>query len=103
MQNKTPHKIIKPSQNNRGVALLLALFSVMILTFVAVEISYETTADYLITSKGFSRLKAYYAAKSGVELSLLRIQLFTNISGQYGEELKGNEAIIEKIWNFPFI
>ena len=59
--------------NNRGVALLIAIFSLALMILVAMEVSYETNVEYVVASQKVNRLKAYYAAKAGVELSLLRV------------------------------
>lgn len=90
--------------NQRGAALLMALFSVVLITFLAVEISYETAVEYRVASADYHRLKAYYAAKSGVELSLLRIQLYQQVLGQYGDQIKNSGAsqLLDMIWQFPF-
>jgi general secretion pathway protein K len=88
--------------NEKGIALLLAMFCVMIMAFLAVELSFDTSVEYVLSNKEYHRTKAYEAAKAGMELSLLRIQLFKNISSQYGEQLKGQEGIIQMIWSMPF-
>ncbi len=88
--------------NQKGVALLMAMFCVMIMAFLAVEISFDTSVEYILTNKEFHRVKAYEAAKAGLELSLLRVQLFKNVTKQFGDQLKGQESIIQMIWSLPF-
>jgi general secretion pathway protein K len=89
-------------RSQSGVALLIALFAMTLLTFVAVEVSYDTSVDYLVASQQVNRIKAYYAAKSGVELSLLRISLYKQVVATMGEQLGGNVSMLDPIWNFPF-
>jgi general secretion pathway protein K len=93
---------LKKKWNEKGIALLLAMFCVMIMAFLAVELSFDTSVEYILSSKEYHRTKAYEAAKAGVELSLLRIQLFKNITQQFGDQLKGQENILQMIWNLPF-
>ncbi len=94
---------IKPLRpGNRGVAIMITIFAIMLMTFVAVEISYETSVEYRVSNSDYHKVRAYYAAKSGVELALLRIQLFKNIMNQFGENLKGQTELLNKIWAFPF-
>jgi general secretion pathway protein K len=95
-------KLKSQKSNQRGAALLMAMFCVMIMTFLAVELSFDTSVEYLLSNKEYHRVKAYEAAKAGVELSLLRIQLFKNVTKQYGQQLKGQESILEMIWSLPF-
>lgn len=94
---------MKIFKSQRGVALLMAIFCVMIMAFLAVEITYDTSVEYVLSSKEYGRIKAYEAARSGVELSLLRIQLYKNVLGTLGEQLKGQEAYTQMIWSFPFV
>ena len=93
----------KPKKlNQKGVALLMAMFCVMIMAFLAVELNFDTSVEYILSNKEYHRVKAYEAAKAGVELSLLRIQLFKNVTKQYGSQLKGQESILQMIWALPF-
>ena len=88
-------------QNKRGVALLMAMSAIMLLTFIAVEVSYETQLEYLISNNEYHRLKAYYAAKAGMELSLYRILIYQQARATLGAQ-SGMGAMLDLIWNFPF-
>ncbi len=91
--------------NNRGVALLVALFAMVFMIFIATQVSYETQVEYLVASQGVNRLKAYYAAKSGVELSLFRILLYKKALASFSQQIKDNPAmgnLLNQIWQFPF-
>ncbi len=90
------------SIRERGVALLISLFSIMMLSFIAVEVSYDTSIDYIISSREYHKLRAYYAAKSGVELSLLRILMYKKAQSQFKQQLSANPSLVDTIWNFPF-
>lgn len=90
-------------KNQKGIALLMAIFCVMIMAFLSVEIAYDTSVEYALSSQEYGRIKAYEAARSGVELSLLRIQLYKNVLSTMGEQLKGQEAYTQMIWSFPFM
>lgn len=89
-------------KNEKGVALLMAMFCVMIMAFLAVELNFDTSVEYILSNKEYHRVKAYDAAKAGMELSLLRIQLFKNVNKQYGSQLKGQESILQMLWSLPF-
>jgi len=65
---------LKALQNDRGVALLICLLVMAILTVVVLEFHYEIQVDAALTQNSFLALEAEYAARSGVTfcLALLR-------------------------------
>lgn len=91
------------NKNQKGIALLLAMFTVVIITYLVSEILYETNVEYVVNSTAINRVKAYYAAKSGYELSLLRIKLYKKIQNQFGQQLgDGQKKMLDMIWQMPF-
>lgn len=95
-------RLHSPLKNQRGVALMMAIFATSLMIFLAVEVSYDTNVEYMVASQQVNRLKAYYAAKAGAEMSLLRILIYKKAMAQFGEQLKGNEAMLDPIWQMPF-
>ncbi|MDZ4678254.1 MAG: type II secretion system protein GspK [Oligoflexia bacterium] len=91
-----------PLKNQKGIAMLITLFSIMIMTFLAVEISYSTRVELLVGASQVDRLRAYYLAKSGVQFSLLRISVYKTVMAKYGEQLGANKSQLDMIWQFPF-
>ncbi|MGE4132443.1 MAG: general secretion pathway protein GspK [Bdellovibrionales bacterium] len=85
------------------MALMISLVAMMILTFIAMEVSRDTSVDYLVASQQVNRIKAYYAAKAGVEISLLRIMLYKQAVAAFGDALGGNTGMLDPIWAFPFM
>lgn len=97
------HKhLIQSINNERGIALLVAIFAMTLAVVVATEISYETQVEYSRSVQSVNRLKAYYAAKAGVELSLYRILLYKKAMAQFADQLKDNKSMLDPIWSFPF-
>lgn len=88
-------------RNQRGSALLMAMFTTMILMVIAMEIMYQTTVEAKVSSQGVNQLKAYYAAKSATELGLFRIHLYRKAVAQLGDSLP-DKSMLDLIWNFPF-
>jgi len=89
--------------NQKGVALLIAIFSVVIITYLVTEILYETNVEYSVNAQAVSRVKAYYAAKAGLDISLLRIKYFMKIQKQLGSQLPADKKhLLDMIWSFPF-
>ncbi|MEQ1665859.1 MAG: type II secretion system protein GspK, partial [Bdellovibrionales bacterium] len=87
--------------NERGVAMILAVFAMVLTIVIATEVAYETSVEYVSAANSLNRLKAYYAAKSGVELSLFRILLYKKAIATYGEQLKEKKNMLDPIWQFP--
>jgi general secretion pathway protein K len=93
-----------PLNNQRGVAIILAMFTVVIILFLVTEITYETSVEYGIHAQSISRLKAYYAAKSGVQLSLLRIKIYASLARTMaGKTNPKFMKMLDLVWSFPFM
>ncbi|MFK8137347.1 MAG: hypothetical protein AB8E15_03210, partial [Bdellovibrionales bacterium] len=92
----------KVASSQAGIALLVAMFSVILITFLATEISYEARLDYEFSASRYHEVKAYYAAKSGVEISKFRIHLYNNAKQQFGDKIP-DPSMLNMLWSFPFI
>lgn len=99
MQTPVGLRLIK---NRRGMALIMAITCVLLISYIAMEVSYDSLVEYNVNVNSLNRLKAYYAARSGVELSLLRIKTFQQASSQFGKQLGGQSEMLDQIWKFPF-
>lgn len=88
-------------KNNKGMALMVALFAVVLLLFVAAEVSYESNVEYIVAAQQVNRLKAYYAAKAGVEISLLRILIYKKVMASVGDSLGEAKSMLDPIWALP--
>ncbi len=90
-----------PLKNQKGVAILMALAFILLMSFMAVEVSYDTRVEYQIASGDLDRLKAYYNSKAGLEFSLFRIHIYRTAMAQFGNQIP-NPAMLDLIWQFPF-
>ncbi|HEX8820516.1 MAG TPA: type II secretion system minor pseudopilin GspK [Archangium sp.] len=66
----------RKDRSQRGVALIIAVVAITILTVVATEFAYNTRVDLQLASNQRDELQAMYMARSGISLSrlLLRFQ-----------------------------
>ncbi len=64
----------RPGFNRRGVALILVLSALMVLTAMGVEFAYNTNVNYHLASGERDRLQAYYLAKSAFNFMLLELK-----------------------------
>jgi general secretion pathway protein K len=94
------NKILK--NDSSGVALLMALFMVLLITFIVNEVNFETSVEYVVNSQNLHRLKAYYAAKSAVDLAKLRIRVYQKVLSQVGDQLGEQAQMLSQIYQFPF-
>lgn len=81
----------------------MALMALTLLYFVALEVQYDSTVDYVVAKQQVDRLKARYAAKAGIELSLLRIMVYKQAVAGLGQTLGSNVNMLDPIWSFPFM
>jgi general secretion pathway protein K len=94
---KNAFRILK---NRTGIAIITAILALAFMTYLATEVTYDATIEYLVNSQELKRLKAYYAARSGVEISLLRIKAYQQVAQKLGKNA-GNYPMINMIWTFP--
>ncbi len=96
---KSPLFILK---SQKGVALLMAISSLMLILYIAMEVMYDSNVEYVVNSNAIHRLKAYYAARSAMEISLLRVKIYQIAQNKLGKNLGDQAKILEEIWRFPF-
>lgn len=92
----------KALRTNSGIALLTAITALSLMTYIAMEVTYDTQVEYVINSQHLNRIKAYYAARSGVDISLLRIKIYQTVQQKLGKSLPAN-GMLEQIWQFPLM
>lgn len=71
-----------------GVALMMVLSSILIITTVAVEFAFNSHVSYELASAQRDRLKAYYLARSAVQMAKLEIKLERELKERYGPMLQ---------------
>lgn len=86
--------------SKNGVALLLAMTSLILMVFVASEVSTDSTIEYVVNSQEINRIKAFYSARSSVDLALLRIKVYQQASRM--NLPPGFAQQLNQVWQFPF-
>ena len=66
--------MMKAARNKRGVALMLVLSAIVLLTTMGVEFAYNTNVSYHLAKNDLDRLRAYYLAKSAYSFMLLELK-----------------------------
>jgi general secretion pathway protein K len=93
-------KTISMLKQESGVALMMAIASVTLLMVIATEVMYETGVELVVSSQAVNQLKAHYAAKAGVQLSLLRIHAYKKAAAMAGSQVP--TSMLDPIWQMPF-
>jgi general secretion pathway protein K len=75
-------------KNERGVALMLVLGSLLILTTMVVEFAYNAHVGYDLAASERDRLKSYYLARSGYNMARLELKFEKDIRARYASLLK---------------
>lgn len=78
---------------------MLAMFTMMMLTMLSNELMYETNVEMIVSSQAVNQVRAKYAAKAGLELSLLRLHAYRQAVAIAGKMIP--ESMLNVIWQFP--
>lgn len=87
-------------KNSRGVALVLAATSLVLMVYIASEVAIDSTIEYAVNNQEINRIKAYYAARNSVDIALLRVKIY-----QQATQLQlpaGFSSQLDQIWQMPF-
>lgn len=85
----------------RGAALLFAMAALMTLVFVSVTATRESTVEYVIASNTVNRVRAYWAARAGIEMAFLRLNIYKQAVDNAPEAIKKQQNLLDLIWTFP--
>ena len=81
---------------------MLALFATTLLMVIATEIMFETSVEYVVSTQSVNQVRAYWSARAGVEMSLLRIHIFKQAQS-LGASALPDPTILDEIWRQPFM
>lgn len=92
-----------PRKNQKGMALIMVLSTIVFILVFVQETVFETQVEYRSAINELNSLRAYHAAKSGLEVSLLRLKTYTRITQAHTKQIQMFRSYIDLIWRFPFI
>lgn len=106
-------------QNESGIALAMVLAAIAVLSILITEFTYIAQVNQKMAYDALDRVKAYYLAKSGLKISLLRLKAYQTIKGTLnaingdtkqttpgvapGTQPGLPKGFLDKIWSFPFV
>ncbi len=88
--------------NSKGLVLIMVLSSLMLLMLIVQETIFYTQIDRRAAVTELHSLKAYYAAKAGMEVALLRVKIYRQMCKKYGNVIGQFQPYLDMIWRFPF-
>ena len=92
-----------PAGSKSGVALMLVMMSLALMTVLAVEVIFASRVDLRIGRNARDRLQAFYLAQSSARLSLLRLSLYKEAQGLLdgGGSIPVPKEMTDRIWSMP--
>ncbi len=91
--------------NEHGIALLTVLVAMMIISIMLFEFQYGSMVERQLAYNDLNQLRAYYLAKSGIRIGLLRVGLYGRLkrSPELKNMAKGLplDNYLDMIWNLP--
>ena len=89
----------------RGMALMMALSFTVFTMLVVQETIFETQTEYRSARAELESLRAYYAAKAGMELNLLRLKTYTRLTAGANNKKATTlfRTYLDLLWKFPIV
>ena len=105
----TSESATAPGQDQSGVALFMVIAAMTILSVLVTEFTYVAQVNQRMAYDGVDQIKAFYLAKTGLKISLLRLKAYQQVKNTLNQASGGGGAataipkgLIDKIWSFPF-
>jgi hypothetical protein len=112
MKRKMKRRFLKVSknpllQNNQGVALMMVLTSITILSALMIQFSFDTKIDKLRVLDLLDKKQAKLNAESGLHFAMIRLELYQKAFNTVEKDSDIAQAVPKEVlnylWNFPFI
>ncbi|MYE07288.1 MAG: general secretion pathway protein GspK [Oligoflexia bacterium] len=85
------------------MALIMVLSTIVFVILIIQETVFDTQVEYRSAIAELNSLRAYYAAKAGMEVNILRVKSYTKIIKSYDNKTMNQfRPYIDLIWRFPF-
>lgn len=98
---KARSTIYNVNSTERGAALLTVLVALLLISLMTLELQYTSLIERKLAYNDLNHLQAYYLAKSGVHLGLLRINLYGRALNDPKFNTDAIAPYLDSIWNLP--
>ncbi|MGK0367822.1 MAG: hypothetical protein ACI9QD_000961, partial [Thermoproteota archaeon] len=94
-------------KNQSGIALMMVLSSIVILTFILAEFTFESSINKMKAYSLQDKVQAKLNAESGLKFAMARLRLYKE-SYNYVQKNKDakdfvSQELLNQIWNVPFV
>jgi type II secretory pathway component PulK len=94
-------------KEKKGIALLTVLVALMIITILFFEFQYASMVERKIAYNDLNQTQAYYLAKSGAKIGLLRLALYGRLLSDknlaaMSKKIGDITPYLDKVWNIDF-
>ena len=96
--------LLHKKKNNRGLVLVMALSLIVFVILLLQETVFDTQVEYRSATANLNTLRAYYSAKAGMEINILRVKTYLQLIKNHGQKSPAKALIpyMNLIWQFPF-
>jgi type II secretory pathway component PulK len=95
-----------PLTNQQGVALMMVITSILILTFLWGEFTFESKVSRIRAANILDRTQSRLVAESGLELSLTRLKIYREAYNLLERNANAKQNVspqlLQQIWAIPF-
>ena len=106
-KDQLPQFISSIYQNQHGVALMMVLTSITILSALMIQFSFDTKIDKLRVLDLLDKKQAKLNAESGLHFAMVRLELYQKAFNTVEKDSDIAQAVpkdvLNFLWNFPFI
>jgi general secretion pathway protein K len=85
-------------RSERGVALIIAVVAITLLTVVATDFAYNTRVDLQLATNQRDELRAHYLAHSGIGMSRLLLRFQKQINSMPAPPIPGMPSLNVQLW-----
>ena len=80
----------------------MVLSTIVFIILLIQETVFETQVEYRAATAELNSIRAYYAAKAGMDVNILRVKNYIKLTTNYRQQIQQFRAYIDLIYQFPF-
>ena len=103
LQHAKSWRLFLFEKNQKGMALIMVLSTIIFIILLIQETVFETQIEYRSAVAELNSLRAYYSAKAGMEVNLLRVNTYVKLHKQHGNKIEPFRSYVDLIWKIPFV
>ena len=94
--------LLLKKSSKKGMALIMVLSTIVFVVLIIQETVFETQVEYRSAIAELNSLRAYYAAKAGMEVNILRVKSYIKVIKSNNNIMNQMRPYVDLIWKFPF-